>query len=238
MARVLLKLSGEALSGDKGFGFDEDTCRAVAKEIAELSKQGTQIAIVIGGGNFWRGRSSGNMDRTMADQVGMLATVMNCLYMSDMLRHEGLETLIMTPFACGGITREFNRDSAVKNLAKNRVVFFAGGTGHPFFTTDTTTVLRALEIEADAILLAKAVDGIYSADPRLDKSATKYDKISIDEVVDKKLNALDLTASIMCMENRMPFMVFSLKEENSILNSVPDDKGNVPKSFNGTIVTA
>lgn len=237
MSRVLLKLSGEALSGSLGKGFSEETCKGVAEEIKGLSDKGHEIAIVIGGGNFWRGRTSGDMDRVMADQIGMLATVMNCLFMSDMLRRFGLETLVMTPFSCGTLAREFNRDSAVKNLKKGRIVFFAGGTGHPYFSTDTSTVLRALEIEADAILLAKAVDGIYSADPRIDKTAVKYDRISIDEVVEKKLNALDLTASIMCMEQRMPFIVFSLNEENSILNSVPDKDGNLPDSFKGTIVT-
>lgn len=236
MARILLKLSGEALSGDKGTGFDEATCKEVAKEIADISKDGTEIAIVIGGGNFWRGRTSGDMDRVMADQIGMLATVMNCLYMSDMLRRYGCETLVMTPFSCGTLARQFNRDSAIKNLKKNRIVFFAGGTGHPYFSTDTSTVLRALEIEADTILLAKAVDGIYSADPRLDNTAVKYDRISIDEIVEKQLNALDMTASILCKEQRMPFIVFPLKEKNSIKNSVPDIQGNLPRDFKGTIV--
>lgn len=236
MARILLKLSGEALSGDKGTGFDESTCIEVAKDIADLSKNGIEIAIVIGGGNFWRGRTSGDMDRVMADQIGMLATVMNCLYMSDILRRFDCETIVMTPFSCGTLARQFNRDSAIKNLKKNRIVFFAGGTGHPYFSTDTTTVLRALEIKADTILLAKAVDGIYSADPRIDKNAVKYDRISIDEVVEKQLNALDMTASILCKEQRMPFTVFSLKEKDSIKNSIPDEDGKLSDSFNGTVV--
>ncbi len=238
MSRILLKLSGEALSGDKGIGFDEDTTYRVAKEIAILSKRGTEIAIVIGGGNFWRGRSSGDMDRVMADQIGMLATVMNCIYMSDMLRRCGLETMVMTSFPCGNLARTYNRDTAIKNLSKKRVVLFAGGTGHPYFSTDTSTVLRALEINADSILLAKAVDGIYTDDPRKNKEAKRYDRISIDEVVEMKLNALDMAASIMCMENRMPFVVFKLQGENSILRAMPDSDGNFPKDFDGTIVTA
>lgn len=238
MSRILLKLSGEALSGDKGFGFDESTVYRVAKEIAVLSGKGAEIAIVIGGGNFWRGRSSGDMDRVAADQIGMLATVMNCIYMSDMLRRCGLETVVMTSFPCGSLARAYNRDSAVKNLSKKRIVLFAGGTGHPYFSTDTSTVLRALEINADSMLLAKAVDGIYTADPRKDSNARKYDRISIDEVVEKKLSALDMAASIMCMENGMPFAVFKLQGEDSILRAMPDSDGNFPKDFDGTIVTA
>lgn len=237
MARILLKLSGEALAGDQKTGFSLDKCRSVAKEIAAVSKEGTELAIVIGGGNFWRGRTSGDMDRTMADQIGMLATVMNCIYMSDLLRQEGCETLIMTPFPCGTFTRYYNRDSAVKNLKKGRIVFFAGGTGHPYFSTDTGTVLRALEIEADYILLAKAVDGVYDFDPRKNPNAKRFDTITVSEVVEKNLGALDLSASIMARDNDMPYIVFPLDMENSILNSIPDENGNLPKAFVGTRVT-
>lgn len=237
MSRILLKLSGEALSGGKGTGFDEDTCAGVAGQIAKLVKDSTQVGIVIGGGNFWRGRTSGDMDRVLADQVGMMATVMNCLYMSDHIRRYGVSTKVMTPFPCGTVCEPFSRDNAVEALNDSKVVFFAGGTGHPFFSTDTTTVLRALEIGADAILVAKAVDGIYDSDPKINKDAKRYDEISIKEVVDKKLSAMDLSASIMCMENNMPMVIFSLIGENMILKSVPDSKGNLPADFVGTKVS-
>lgn len=235
--RILLKLSGEALSGDKGHGFSEDVAKEVAKEIAEISKAGTEVAIVIGGGNFWRGRTSGDMDRVSADQIGMLATLMNCLYMSDMLRRFDVPTVVYNSFECGGVAERFSRDRAVLSLKEGKVVFFAGGTSHPFFSTDTTTVLRALEIKADSILLAKAVDGIYTADPKVDPNAVKYDKITLDEVVDKRLNALDLSASIMCLENKMPFIVFKLDGKGSISRAVPDENGQLPEGFKGTVVT-
>lgn len=237
MARILLKLSGEALSGGQGHGFSEEVSMEVAKEIAGLSKKGTEIAIVIGGGNFWRGRTSGDMDRVSADQIGMLATIMNCLYMSDMLRRCGAETVVYNSFECGPMAERFSRDRAVESLKSGKIVFFSGGTSHPYFSTDTTTVLRALEIKADYILLAKAVDGIYSADPKVDSSAIKYDRITMDELVDKRLKALDLSASIMCLENKMPFIVFKLDGKGSILSAVPDDNGDLPKGFAGTVVT-
>lgn len=237
MSRILLKLSGEALSGNNGSGFDEATCESVAKQIADLSKNGTQIGIVIGGGNFWRGRTSGNMDRVIADQIGMMATVMNCLYMSDHIRRFGVSTKVMTAFACGDACELFSRDQAIEDFNNSKVVFFAGGTGHPYFSTDTATVLRALEIEADAILVAKAIDGIYDSDPRVNKQAKRFDEITIEEVVDRKLQAMDMAASIMCLENRMPMIVFSLRGDNMILKSVPDKDGNLPKDFVGTKVS-
>lgn len=237
MSRVLLKLSGEALSGDTGFGFSEEVCLGVARQINTLLRKGHQIAIVIGGGNFWRGRTSGDMNRPKADRIGMLATVMNCIYMSDILERFDIPTRIYTPFACGGFTRLFSGEDAISDLKSGRVVFFAGGTGHPYFSTDTSTVLRALEIEADSILLAKAIDGIYDSDPKLNPKATRFDTISIDEVVERKLLAMDLSASIMCLENRMPLVVFSLNEKDSILSSVPDDNGRLPEEFSGTYVS-
>ena len=204
MKRILLKLTGEALAGAAKRGFDEETVIAVAKQIRTISEEGTQVGIVIGGGNFWRGRTSETINRNKADQIGMLATVMNCIYVSDICRYLGLKTEIFTPFA--------------------------GGTGHPYFSTDTATVLRAVEIEAEAILLAKAVDGIYDSDPKLNPNAVKYDEISIEEVVDKKLAAMDLTASIMCLEQKMPMLVFGLEEKDSIVNAVHG-------KFTGTKVT-
>lgn len=230
MKRVLLKLSGEALAGDKKTGFDEATVTVVAKQVKQLVDQGIEVGIVIGGGNFWRGRTSETIDRTKADQIGMLATVMNCIYVSEIFRSVGMKTNVLTPFECGSFTKLFSKDRANKYFERGMVVFFAGGTGHPYFSTDTATVLRAIEIEADVILLAKAVDGIYDSDPKINPDAVRYDEISIQEVIDKQLAAMDLTASIMCMENKMPMYVFALNEENSIVKAISGD-------FNGTKVT-
>lgn len=230
MKRILLKLSGEALAGPKKTGFDEETVLAVAKQIRAVAEEGTQIGIVIGGGNFWRGRTSETIERSKADQIGMLATVMNCIYVSDICRYTGLSTEIFTPFVCGAFTKLYSKDAVEEAFAAGKIVFFAGGTGHPYFSTDTATVLRAVEIGADAILLAKAVDGIYDSDPKINPAAVKYDEITIGEVVDRKLAAMDLTASIMCLEQRMPMLVFGLDEENSIVNAVHG-------RFSGTRVT-
>ena len=230
MKRVLLKLSGEALAGEQKRGFDEATVTEVAKQIKTIVDEGLQVGIVIGGGNFWRGRSSGAIDRSKADQIGMLATIMNCIYVSDICRYVGLKTEVFTPFVCGAFTTLYSKDAEEESFAEGKVVFFAGGTGHPYFSTDTATVLRAVEIGADAILLAKAVDGIYDSDPKVNPDAKKYDEISIDEVVAKKLAAMDLTASIMCMEQKMPMLVFGLDEKDSIVNTVHG-------KFSGTKVT-
>ncbi|MCM1541939.1 MAG: UMP kinase [Blautia sp.] len=229
MRRILLKLSGEALAGDKRTGFDEDTVRKVALQVKELVDDGIQVGIVIGGGNFWRGRTSENIDRTKADQIGMLATIMNCIYVSEIFRSTGMRTNILTPFECGTFTRLFSKDEAVGCLEEGQVVFFAGGTGHPYFSTDTGVVLRAIEVEADVILLAKAVDGVYDDDPNRNPDAKKYAEVTIDEVITRNLQVVDMTASILARDNRMPMWVFGLNEENSIVNTV---KG----SFNGTKV--
>ena len=230
MKRVLLKLSGEALAGEKKTGFDEATVLGVAKQIKTIADEGTQIGIVIGGGNYWRGRTSETIDRNKADQIGMLATIMNCIYVSDICRYVGLKTEVFTPFVCGGFTTLYSKDKTEESFAEGKILFFAGGTGHPYFSTDTATVLRAIEIGADAILVAKAIDGIYDSDPKLNPNAVKYDEISIEEVVDKRLAAMDLTASIMCMDNKMPMLVFGLEGEDSIINTV---RGK----FSGTRVT-
>ena len=219
MSRILLKLSGEALAGDKHHGFDEATVIEVAKQVKQIVDNGTQVGIVIGGGNFWRGRTSETIDRTKADQIGMLATVMNCIYVSEIFRYVGMKTAVLTPFECGNMTKLFSKDRANKYFAHDMVVFFAGGTGHPYFSTDTTTVLRAIEIEAETILLAKAVDGVYDSDPKTNPNAKKYDSVHIQEVIDQKLAVVDLTASILCMENKMPMLVFGLNEENSIIRA-------------------
>ena len=230
MDRILLKLSGEALAGEKHTGFDEAVVRDVAKQVKAICDKHIQVSIVIGGGNFWRGRTSDNMDRVKADQIGMLATVMNCIYVSDIFRYAGMKTEVFTPFVCGAFTTLFSKDAAVEALNEGKVVFFAGGTGHPYFSTDTGAVLRAIEIEADAMLLAKAIDGIYDSDPKVNPEAKKYDEISIQEIIDKKLMAVDLTASIMCLENKMPMLVFGLDEKDSIVNTVHG-------KFSGTKVT-
>ena len=230
MKRVLLKLSGEALAGEQKRGFDEATVTEVAKQIKTIVDEGLQVGIVIGGGNFWRGRTSETINRNKADQIGMLATIMNCIYVSDICRYVGLKTEVFTPFVCGAFTTLYSKDAVEESFAEGKVVFFAGGTGHPYFSTDTATVLRAVEIGADAILLAKAVDGIYDSDPKVNPDAKKYDEISIDEVVAKKLAAMDLTASIMCMEQKMPMLVFGLDEKDSIVNTVHG-------KFSGTKVT-
>ena len=230
MKRILLKLSGEALAGEKHTGFDEPTVTVVAKQVKQLVDQGTEVGIVIGGGNFWRGRTSETSDRTKADQIGMLATVMNCIYVSEIFRSVGLMTQILTPFECGAFTKLFSKDRVSKYFNKGIVCFFAGGTGHPYFSTDTAAVLRAVEVEADGILLAKAIDGVYDSDPKSNPSAMKYDEVSIQEVIDKKLAVVDLTASIMCLENKMPMYVFGLNEENSIVKAMSGQ-------FSGTRVT-
>lgn len=230
MKRIILKLSGEALAGEKKTGFDEPTVRKVALQVKELVDDGIQVGIVIGGGNFWRGRTSENIDRTKADQIGMLATIMNCIYVSEIFRSVGMMTNILTPFECGTFTKLFSKDRANKYFEKGMVVFFAGGAGHPYFSTDTPTVLRAIEVEADVILLAKAIDGVYDSDPKMNPDAKKYDEISIDEVVEKNLQVVDMTASVLAKENKMPMWVFGLNEENSIVNAV---KGE----FKGTKVT-
>lgn len=229
MQRILLKLSGEALAGDKKTGFDEATVREVALQVKQLVDQGIQIGIVTGGGNFWRGRTSENIDRTKADQIGMLATVMNCIYVSEIFRSVGMKTAILTPFECGSFTKLFSKDRANKYFEHGMVVFFAGGTGHPYFSTDTGVVLRAIEVDAEVILLAKSIDGVYDSDPKQNPDAKKYDEVTIDEVIEKNLQVVDMTASILARDNRMPMWVFGLNEENSIVNTMSG-------KFNGTKV--
>lgn len=229
MQRILLKLSGEALAGDKKIGFHEATVREVALQVKQLVDQGIQVGIVTGGGNFWRGRTSENIDRTKADQIGMLATVMNCIYVSEIFRSVGMKTAILTPFECGSFTKLFSKDRANKYFEHGMVVFFAGGTGHPYFSTDTGVVLRAIEVDAEVILLAKSIDGVYDSDPKQNPDAKKYDEVTIDEVIEKNLQVVDMTASILARDNKMPMWVFGLNEENSIVNTMSG-------KFNGTKV--
>ena len=189
--RVLLKLSGEALAGPKKTGFDEDTVKEVARQVKISVDAGVEVGIVIGGGNFWRGRTSNAIDRTKADQIGMLATIMNCIYVSEIFRNAGMQTEILTPFAVGAMTRLFSKDLANQYFKEGKVVFFAGGTGHPYFSTDTGITLRAVEMDADCILLAKSIDGVYDSDPKVNPDAKRYDTISIQEVIDKQLAVVE-----------------------------------------------
>ena len=229
--RVFLKLSGEALAGPKKTGFDEDTVKEVARQVKASVDAGVQVGVVIGGGNFWRGRTSDAIDRPKADQIGMLATVMNCIYVSEIFRSVGIKTAVLTPFACSSFTELFSKDLAVRYMEQGVVTFFAGGTGHPYFSTDTALVLRAVEMEADIILSGKSSDGVYDSDPAVNPDAKKFDEISIEDVVNNRLGVIDLAAAVLCMENHMPMMIFGLNEENSIVNTV----NGVTK---GTLVTA
>ncbi len=228
--RVLLKLSGEALAGEKKSGFDEATCIEVAKQTKKIVELGVQVAIVIGGGNFWRGRTSETIDRVKADQIGMLATVMNCLYVSEIFRYVGMKAKVFTPFMCGGMTELFSKDKVVEAMNDNTVVFLAGGTGHPYFSTDTATALMAIQLDTEVILMARAVDGVYDSDPKDNPNAKKFDSISYQEVLDRKLKVLDMSATVMCMENKVPLLLFSLDEPEGILNSIYG-------KCSGTIVT-
>ncbi|GHU62824.1 uridylate kinase [Clostridia bacterium] len=227
--RVFLKLSGEALAGSEKTGFHEETVKEVARQIQEGLAENVELGVVIGGGNFWRGRTGSEIGRNQSDQIGMLATVMNSLYVSEILRSMGVDTEIFTPFSCGGMTKLFSFDEVEKTLASGKVAFFAGGTGHSLFSTDTAVTLRAAQMSADSILLAKSIDGVYDSDPKQNPKAKKYEEISIQEIIDRQLGVMDLTASIMCMENKIPIWVFALQEPNAILNAM---KGKVT----GTVV--
>ncbi len=220
MNRVLLKLSGEALAGEKKQGFDEKTVYDVAGQVKKILDKGIQLCVVIGGGNFWRGRTSENMDRVKADSIGMLATVMNCIYTADAFRVFGIKSHIMTPFACGTMTELFNRDKAVEYMEQGEVVFFAGGIGHPYFSTDMATVLMAVEVKADVVLSAKAIDGVYDSDPKTNPNAKKYDSMQMKDIVDNKLGVIDLASAVLAMENKMPMMLFALNGEDSIVKAV------------------
>lgn len=228
--RVLLKLSGEALAGEKKTGFDDATIMEVARQVKLLTDNGIQVGVVIGGGNFWRGRTSETIERTKADQIGMLATVMNSIYTSEIFRYAGMKTRVMTPFLCGSFTELYSKDGVLQAFEKGEVVFFAGGTGHPYFSTDMGAALRAVEIEADIILAARAVDGVYDSDPKLNPEAKKFDTLPMKEVVEKQLGVMDLAAAVLCMENKMPMKVFGLQETDSIIHAV---KGTT----NGTVLT-
>jgi len=228
--RVLIKLSGEALAGEDKFGVNPDVTLKTAKQIKEIRANGVDVAIVVGGGNFFRGRTGGSIDRATADYMGMLATVMNALALQDSLLSIGCEAKVMTAIEIRDMAEGYSRRKALDYLKEGKVVIFGGGTGSPFFSTDTTAALRAAEMDAEVILMAKAIDAVYSADPKLDPNAKKYETISIQEVLDQKLQVVDLTATVMCMENKMSLAVFDLNEKNSIANAMVG-------KINGTVET-
>ncbi len=226
--RVLLKISGEALSGSKGHGYEVSAVEAVAAQIGTLVDNGVQVGVVVGGGNFWRGRQGDEMDRTTADYMGMLATVINALALSDAFERKGMEARVMTSLAISSVGEPFNYKTAQRYLSEGKVVVFGGGTGNPYFSTDTGASLRATEIGADVLLLAKNVDGIYDSDPKTNPSAKKYDTLTYDEYVAKGLQAMDTSAVVMCKENKVKVHVFGLNEDNAIVNAVfAESKGTV-----------
>ena len=220
MKRILLKLSGEALAGPKKTGFDEATVMEVAKQVKVLVEEGIQVGIVIGGGNFWRGRTSNAIDRTKADQIGMLATVMNCLAVADVCEQKGIPVRVQTAIEMRAVAEPYIRSRAIRHLEKGRVVIFGAGTGNPYFSTDTAAVLRAAEINADVILLAKNVDGVYSADPVKDPTAVKYDAITYDDVLAQHLAVMDSTATSLSMDNHIPVLLFALKDPKNIIRAL------------------
>ena len=224
--RVLLKISGEALAGDRHTGLDFPLMGQVCDVIREASEMGVQIGIVIGAGNFWRGAKDGGgrMERTRADHMGMLGTVMNCLAVSDVLEQKGVAARVQTAFEMGPVAERYSRERAVRHLEKGRVVLFGGGSGNPFFSTDTAAVLRAAEIQADVILLAKNVDGVYSADPVKDPAAVKYDEITYSDVLAQHLAVMDTTATSLAMDNDIPVLVFALKDPQNIIRALKGEK--------------
>ncbi|MBE7013875.1 MAG: UMP kinase [Ruminococcaceae bacterium] len=222
--RILLKLSGEALSNEGGFGLNFKKIKEVCEQIKILTEMNIQVAIVVGGGNFWRGRSGDNMDRTRADHMGMLATTINALAILDTLESVGVQARVQTGIEMKQIAEPYIRNKAIRHLEKGRVVVFGCGTGNPFFSTDTAASLRAAEIEADVILLAKNVDGVYTADPNIDKSAIKFDSIKYIDVLNKGLKVMDSTAISLCMDNNIPIEVFGLDIPENIIKVVKGEK--------------
>lgn len=217
--RILLKLSGEALSGTDGKGIDFNSVLNICNEIKEVADIGCEIGIVVGGGNFWRGRSNTNMDRCTADHIGMLATTMNALALQDGFKHLGVESRVQTGIEMRQIAEFYIKNRATRHMEKGRIVIFGCGTGSPFFSTDTAAALRAAEINADIIFKATNVDGVYSADPKKDKSATKFDEITYIDVLNKKLNVMDSTATSLCMDNNIPILVFDINKKGNLLKA-------------------
>ena len=220
MSRIILKLSGEALAGPKSMGFDENTVRGVAKQVRQLIDAGYEVGVVTGGGNFWRGRTSGDMDRATADSIGMLATIMNSLALQDALKAAGLDARTLTSISMKEVADQYTIREADKLLKEGCITILGGGTGHPYFSTDTAAALRAAEIGADVILFAKNIDAVYSADPKEDPNAVRYDKLTHMEVLEKDLKVMDLTAASLCKDNDIPIHVFALSEEGNMMRAV------------------
>lgn len=218
--RVVLKISGEALAGSKGFGLDEDTIESIANDVKKIHDQGVQIAVVVGGGNFWRGRTSKSMDRATADYMGMLATVINSLALQDAFEAIGMPTRVQTAIEMKEVAEPYIRRRAINQLNKNIVVIFGAGTGNPFFSTDTTAALRAAEIEADIILLAKKVDAVYDSDPEDNPDAKKYDRLTHQEVLEKNLKVMDSTAASICRDNNIKIHVFGISDPDNMIKAV------------------
>ena len=228
--RVLIKLSGEALENKKKTGLDDSTLQSICASIKKIYDLGTEIAIVVGGGNFWRGRSSGNMDRTRADHIGMLATAMNALALADALERVGCDVRVQTAISMQQVAEPYIRNRAVRHLQKNRVVIFGCGTGNPFFSTDTAASLRAAEIDAQVILKATMVDGVYDSDPHKNPNAKRYSTISFDQILSEQLGVMDMTAASMCRDNHIPVLVFSLEDPDNIVRAVKqEDIGTLVK---------
>lgn len=228
--RVLLKVSGEALAGENHFGLNEETVAEISQNIKKVVDMGVQVSIVVGGGNFWRGRSGENMDRTRADHMGMLATTINALALCSALENAGVETRVQTAIEMRAIAEPYIRSKAIRHLEKGRVVIFGCGTGNPFMSTDTAAALRAVETEAEIILLAKKVDAVYDSDPNVNPNAKKYDNLSFSDILGKELGVMDSTAASMCRDNKMPILVFGLDDPENIIRAVNGE--NI-----GTLVT-
>lgn len=222
--RLVLKISGEALAGEKGYGIDSQIVDMISDQVIEISSMGVEVAIVVGGGNIWRGRSGVGMDRTTADHMGMLATVINSLALQDALENKGVQVRVQTAIEMRQIAEPYIRRRAVRHLEKGRIVIFACGTGNPYFSTDTTAALRAAEIEAEVILLAKTIDGVYDDDPKINPNAKKIDEISYMEVINRGLGVMDTTAITLCMENRIPIIVFGLENRDNIKTAIQGKK--------------
>lgn len=218
--RILLKLSGEALAGERGVGLDFDVITPICESIKKCVELGAEVAIVVGGGNFWRGRSSGQMDRTKADHMGMLATVINAIAVCDTLEHLGVEARVQSAIAMPEVAELFIKDKAVRHLKKGRVVVFGGGIGSPYFSTDTTSSLRAIEIGADVVFKATMVDGVYDKDPHKFDDAVRYDELTFKDVLEKELGVMDSTSAAMCRDNGMPVLVFSLEDPDNIVRAI------------------
>jgi len=223
-------LSGEALAGQNEHGFNENVVKTIVNDIKKIVDMKVEVSLVIGGGNFWRGRTSNNMDRTRADQIGMLATAMNAIYVSEALRNVGIESVIQTPIILGTMTEQFSKQSALKHLKENKILIFACGTGHPFFSTDTIAALRGAELEVDALLFAKNIDGVYDSDPKTNPNAKKFDIISCEDILKNNLKVIDLTAASLCLEQKIPIIIFDLNMKDGIKRAVQEE--NV-----GTVVT-